>query len=45
VTGAVKPAAEYEDTDMRRVDPRWQPGNFEKNLDCANSARSRNQGA
>lgn len=34
LTGAVKPASEYEETDMRRVDPRWQPGNFEKNLDA-----------
>lgn len=34
LTGAVKPAAEYEEADMRRFDPRWQPGNFEKNLDA-----------
>jgi aryl-alcohol dehydrogenase-like predicted oxidoreductase len=34
LTGAVKPSAEYEETDMRRFDPRWQPGNFEKNLDA-----------
>ncbi|ABI75494.1 oxidoreductase, aldo/keto reductase family [Hyphomonas neptunium ATCC 15444] len=34
LTSAVKPSAEYEDTDMRRFDPRWQPGNFEKNLDA-----------
>ncbi|UXN74771.1 aldo/keto reductase [Devosia sp. A8/3-2] len=34
LTGAVKPAAGYEETDMRRVDPRWQPGNFEKNLEA-----------
>ncbi len=34
LTGTVKPAAEYEETDMRRFDPRWQPGNFEKNLDA-----------
>lgn len=34
LTGVVKPAAEYEENDMRRVDPRWQPGNFEKNLDA-----------
>lgn len=34
LTGVVKPAAEYEDTDMRRTDPRWQPGNFERNLDA-----------
>ncbi|MCX5493954.1 aldo/keto reductase [Kaistia dalseonensis] len=34
LTGAVKPAAEYEESDMRRFDPRWQPGNFEKNLEA-----------
>jgi aryl-alcohol dehydrogenase-like predicted oxidoreductase len=34
LTGAVKPAAEYEPTDMRRNDPRWQPGNYAKNLDA-----------
>lgn len=34
LTGAVKPAADYEEGDMRRSDPRWQPGNFEKNLDA-----------
>lgn len=34
LTGAVKPAADYEESDMRRSDPRWQPGNFEKNLDA-----------
>ena len=31
LTSAVKPAAEYDETDMRRVDPRWQGENFEKN--------------
>lgn len=34
LTGAVKPAAEYEADDMRRGDPRWQPGNFEKNVEA-----------
>jgi aryl-alcohol dehydrogenase-like predicted oxidoreductase len=34
LTSAAKPAAEYEESDMRRFDPRWQPGNFEKNLDA-----------
>lgn len=32
LTGAVKPAAEYAEDDMRRRDERWQPGNYEKNL-------------
>ncbi|MCX5495755.1 aldo/keto reductase [Kaistia dalseonensis] len=34
LTGAVKPAAEYESNDMRRFDPRWQPGNFERNMEA-----------
>ncbi|NGO47396.1 aldo/keto reductase [Streptomyces ureilyticus] len=32
LTGAVKPAAEYPQDDMRSWDDRWQPGNYEKNL-------------
>jgi aryl-alcohol dehydrogenase-like predicted oxidoreductase len=32
ITGAAKPASEYDESDMRRTDPRWQPGNFEQNL-------------
>lgn len=31
LTSAVKPAAEYDETDMRRIDPRWQGENFKKN--------------
>jgi aryl-alcohol dehydrogenase-like predicted oxidoreductase len=34
LTGAAKPAAEYDETDMRRTAARWQPGNFEKNLEA-----------
>jgi aryl-alcohol dehydrogenase-like predicted oxidoreductase len=34
LTGAAKPASEYDETDMRRVDGRWQPGNFEKNVEA-----------
>ena len=34
LTGTAKPAAEYDETDMRSFDARWQPGNFEKNLDA-----------
>ncbi|WP_433465523.1 aldo/keto reductase [Spirillospora sp. CA-128828] len=34
LTGTAKPAGQYEATDMRNADPRWQPGNFEKNLDA-----------
>lgn len=36
LTGTAKPAEDYEENDMRRTDPRWQPGNFEKNLDAVN---------
>lgn len=32
LTGAAKPATEYDESDMRRTDPRWQPGNFEQNI-------------
>jgi len=32
LTGAVRPAAEYPDGDMRTWDERWQPGNYEQNL-------------
>lgn len=34
LTGAAKPAAEYDETDMRRGDARWQPGNYEKNVEA-----------
>src|SRR5262249_36172369 len=34
LTGAAKPADAYHETDMRRNDARWQPGNYEKNLDA-----------
>jgi len=34
LTGSAKPAGEYDETDMRRTDPRWQPGNYEKNLEA-----------
>jgi aryl-alcohol dehydrogenase-like predicted oxidoreductase len=32
LTSDVKPGAEYEESDMRRFDERWQPGNFEANV-------------
>ncbi|MFF5725117.1 aldo/keto reductase [[Kitasatospora] papulosa] len=32
ITGSAKPAGQYDATDMRNSDPRWQPGNFEKNV-------------
>ncbi|WP_416986228.1 aldo/keto reductase [Streptomyces sp. T028] len=34
ITGTAKPAAEYDATDMRHFDPRWEPGNFEKNVEA-----------
>jgi aryl-alcohol dehydrogenase-like predicted oxidoreductase len=34
LTGTAKPAAEYDESDLRRTAPRWQPGNFEKNVDA-----------
>ncbi|MCX5576853.1 aldo/keto reductase [Kaistia terrae] len=34
LTGTAKPADQYEETDMRRTDPRWQPGNFERNVEA-----------
>ena len=34
LTGAAKPAAEYDETDMRSWDARWQPGNYEKNVEA-----------
>lgn len=36
ITGTAKPAGEYDSTDMRNSDPRWQPGNFEKNVEAVN---------
>jgi aryl-alcohol dehydrogenase-like predicted oxidoreductase len=32
LTADVKPGADYEESDMRRFDERWQPGNFEANV-------------
>ena len=34
LTGSAKPAAEYEESDMRRSDERFAPGNFEKNREA-----------
>jgi aryl-alcohol dehydrogenase-like predicted oxidoreductase len=34
LTADVKPAAEYPADDMRSWDERWQPGNFERNLEA-----------
>jgi aryl-alcohol dehydrogenase-like predicted oxidoreductase len=34
LTGAAKPASDYDETDFRRTDARWQPGNYEKNVEA-----------
>ncbi|TXK41033.1 aldo/keto reductase [Nonomuraea sp. C10] len=34
LTGQAKPGAEYEESDMRSWDARFQPGNYEKNLEA-----------
>lgn len=34
LTDTAKPAGEYGADDMRSRDPRWQPGNFEQNLEA-----------
>ncbi|NYJ76218.1 aldo/keto reductase [Allobranchiibius huperziae] len=34
LTSTVKPAAEYPKDDMRSWDDRWQPGNYEKNVEA-----------
>lgn len=32
LAGEMKPASEYPANDMRSFDPRWQPGNYDKNV-------------
>ncbi|MGW3610570.1 aldo/keto reductase [Micromonospora sp. NPDC005163] len=39
LTGTAKPAGSYDATDMRNTDPRWQPGNFEKNVTAVDQLR------
>jgi aryl-alcohol dehydrogenase-like predicted oxidoreductase len=34
LTGDFKPAADYPADDMRSFDERWQPGNYERNVDA-----------
>jgi aryl-alcohol dehydrogenase-like predicted oxidoreductase len=34
LTGTAKPASQYNESDMRSFDPRWQPGAFEKNVEA-----------
>jgi aryl-alcohol dehydrogenase-like predicted oxidoreductase len=40
LTGTAKPAGQYHSSDMRNTDPRWQPGNFEKNLAAVDQLRT-----
>ncbi|GAA3455437.1 aldo/keto reductase [Dactylosporangium matsuzakiense] len=40
LTGTAKPADQYDQSDMRRTDPRWQPGNYEQNLAAVERLRS-----
>src|SRR6202021_3552610 len=37
LTGTAKPAGQYDASDMRNNDPRWQAGNFEQNVDVLNA--------
>jgi aryl-alcohol dehydrogenase-like predicted oxidoreductase len=39
LTGTVKPAEEYPESDYRRRDPRFQRGNFEANMRAAETVR------
>ncbi|MCX4564471.1 aldo/keto reductase [Streptomyces phaeochromogenes] len=34
LTGTAKPGAQYDENDIRHTDPRWQPGNFERNVEA-----------
>ncbi|MEU3985417.1 aldo/keto reductase [Streptomyces sp. NPDC026672] len=34
LTGTARPADQYPEDDMRSRDPRWQPGNFERNTEA-----------
>jgi aryl-alcohol dehydrogenase-like predicted oxidoreductase len=40
LTGTVKPAEEYPESDYRRRDPRFQRGNFEANMRAAETVRN-----
>ena len=39
LTGEVRPASEYPKDDMRSWDERWQPGNYERNVEAVQSLR------
>ncbi|MTI02092.1 aldo/keto reductase [Roseibium sp. RKSG952] len=40
LTGHAKPVDNYEETDFRKFDPRWQPGNYEKNVDAVEKLKA-----
>lgn len=39
LTGRVRPASEHNETDIRRFNPRFEAGNFEKNLEAVRQLR------
>jgi aryl-alcohol dehydrogenase-like predicted oxidoreductase len=47
LTGTARPADQYDQSDMRSFDPRWQPGAFEKNVEAVRQleAFARERGA
>ncbi len=40
LTGAARPAADYDAKDFRRSAPQWQPGNYEKNVAAVDRLRA-----
>ena len=40
LTGAFKPASEYAEDDMRSFDDRWQPGNYERNVEAVEALQA-----
>jgi aryl-alcohol dehydrogenase-like predicted oxidoreductase len=40
LTDAVRPASEYPANDMRSWDDRWQPGNYERNLEAVDKLKA-----
>lgn len=40
LTGTTNPASSYDASDMRSYDPRWQPGNYERNVAAVDALRA-----
>ncbi|WP_417503787.1 aldo/keto reductase [Microbacterium sp.] len=40
LTGSTGPASSYDASDMRSYDPRWRPGNYEKNVAAVDKLRA-----